>query len=84
MPITLRSAVEQYLRSRKCAAGTQAEYRTTLVKWKAWGGGATLEHLSRKEIRDFLSWVYDRAVADKGSNPGRTANKAREQFLAFR
>ena len=38
--------------------------------------------LAGKEIREFLDWVYDRAVADEGTNPGRTANKAREHLRA--
>jgi hypothetical protein len=29
-----------------------------------------------------LNWVYERAVEDQGTNPGRTANKAREQVRA--
>lgn len=82
MPITLRSVVQKYLRSRNSAAGTQAEYRTTLAKWKSWGGGVPIERLGRKEIREFLDWVYDQAVADEGTNPGRTANKAREHLRA--
>ncbi len=36
----------------------------------------------RKEIREFLNWVYERAVAQEGTNPGRTANKAREHLRA--
>jgi hypothetical protein len=31
----------------------------------------------------FLDWVYERAVADEGTNPGRTANKAREHLRAI-
>lgn len=82
MPITLRSAVQKYLRSRNSAPRTRAEYRTTLAKWKSWGDGAPIERLGRKEIREFLDWVYDQAVADEGTNPGRTANKAREHLRA--
>ena len=82
MPTPLKSAVEMYLRSRNPAPGTRAEYRTTLAKWKSWGGGVPIERLGRKEIRDFLDWVYDRAVAGEGTNPGRTANKAREHLRA--
>ncbi|MEQ8789345.1 MAG: phage integrase N-terminal SAM-like domain-containing protein [Pirellulaceae bacterium] len=82
MSITLQSAVRKYVRSRNSAPGTQAEYRTTLAKWKSWGGGVPIERLGRKEIREFLDWVYERAVADDGTNPGRTANKAREHLRA--
>jgi hypothetical protein len=42
----------------------------------------TLEQIGRKEVREFLDWVYERAVAEGGSNPGRTANKAREHLRA--
>jgi len=41
-----------------------------------------IERLGRKEIRGFLDWVYDRAVAHEGTNAGRTANKAREHLRA--
>jgi hypothetical protein len=41
-----------------------------------------IEKLGRKEIREFLDWVYDLAVAEHGTNPGRTANKAREHLRA--
>jgi hypothetical protein len=55
---------------------------TTVRKWKQWGGGVPIEKPGRTEIREFLDWVYERAVADQGTNPGRTANKAREQLRA--
>src|SRR5262249_14252816 len=64
------------------AHGTRAKYFTTIRKWSAWGGGVSIEHLGRREIREFLDWVYDRAVHDEGTNPGRTANKAREHLRA--
>ena len=82
MPTTPRAVVQKYLRSRNSARGTQAEYRRTLPKWMSWGGGVPIERLSRKEVREFLDWVYDRAIADEGTNPGRTANKAREHLRA--
>lgn len=82
MPTTLKTAVENYLRSVDPAQGTRAEYYTTLRKWKQWGGGTHIERLGRKEIREFLEWVYTRAVEEDGTNPGRTANKAREQLRA--
>jgi hypothetical protein len=41
-----------------------------------------IEKLGRTEIREFLDWVYDRAVSECGTNPGRTANKAREHLRA--
>lgn len=82
MPTTLRTAVTQYLHAGTPAQGTQAEYQTTLRKWKEWGGGVPVERLRRQEIREFLDWVYERAVNEEGTNPGRTANKAREHLRA--
>ena len=82
MPTTLKAAVASYLRSGCPARGTRVEYQTTLGKWKQWGGAIPIERLGCKEIREFLDWVYERAVAEQGTNPGRTANKAREQLRA--
>ena len=82
MPTTLKSAIQKYLRSANPARGTRAEYNTTLKKWREWGGGVPIERIGRKEIREFLDWVYDRTLANKGTNPGRTANKAREHLRA--
>src|SRR3954451_19582564 len=83
MPTTLRTAVASYCRPANLSRGTRAEYHTTLKKWIEWGGGVPIERLGRREIRDFLDWVYEKAVADQGTNPGRTANKAREQLRAI-
>jgi integrase len=83
MPTTLKAAVTKYLGAGKPARGTRDEYQTTLKKWKEWGGGVPIEQLGRKELREFLDWVYERAVADDGMNPGRTANKAREHLRAI-
>lgn len=82
MPITLKTAIERYLRSGKPAQRTRNEYATTLRRWKVWGQGVSIERLGRKDIREFLDWVYERAVDEQGSNPGRTANKAREHLRA--
>jgi integrase len=38
--------------------------------------------LNRQAVREFLTWVYEKAVEGEGSNPGRTANKARENLRA--
>src|SRR5688572_14633769 len=38
--------------------------------------------LGRTKIREFLDWVYEHAVQEQGTNPGRTANKAREHLRA--
>jgi hypothetical protein len=83
MPTTLRTAATSYLQAGTHANGTKAEYRTTLNKWQQWGNGVLLEKLGRKEIREFLDWVHSRAVAEDGSNPGRTANKARAHLRAI-
>lgn len=82
IPTTLKTAVAKYLRFVNPAQGTRAEYQTTLTKWKEWGGGVPVERLARKDIRDFLDWVYERAVIQRGTNPGRTANKACEHLRA--
>ena len=82
MPTTLQTIVSNYLRTGMAALGTRAEYQTTLRKWSEWGGGGPIETLGRREIREFLDWVFQRAVAEAGTNPGRTANKAREQLRA--
>ncbi len=75
MPTTLETAVAKYLRSGNPAQRTREEYSTTLRKWARWGGGPPLGQLGRKEIREFLDWVYEDAAAREGRNPGRTANK---------
>jgi hypothetical protein len=82
MGTMLNTAVESYLRAKTLARGTRNEYRSTLRKWDEWGAGSTIEELRRKDIRDFLDWVYQRAVEQQGTNPGRTANKAREHLRA--
>jgi len=82
MSTSMKSAVEMYLQARNPARGTRSEYCTTLKKWQAWKGRVPLEKLDRPKIRKFLSWVHERAVADGGSNPGRTANKARTHIRA--
>jgi hypothetical protein len=66
MPTTLKSAVQKYLRAANPARGTRHEYNTTLKKWRKWGGDVPIEQLGRKEIREFLGWVYDRALANEG------------------
>ena len=82
MPTTLSTAITRFLRSGRPSRGTKAEYQTTKRKWEKWGNGVPIEQLDRKHIREFLSWVFDQAVAEQGTNPGRTANKAREQLKA--
>lgn len=83
MPTTFKTAAESYLRAKALSRGTRNEYFSTLRKWEHWGGGIPVEQLRRKDVREFLAWVYERAVTDEGSNPGRTANKAREHLRAI-
>src|SRR5262245_62049035 len=78
MRTSFTAAAESYLRAKSLSRGTRNEYRSTLRKWDLWGSGTPIEKLQRKHVRGFLDWVYERAVADQGTNPGRTANKARE------
>ena len=47
------------------------------------GKGVPLEKLGRKEVREFLDWVYERAVEKAGTNPGRTSNKSRDHLKAI-
>jgi hypothetical protein len=82
MPTTLKTAAESYLRAKGLSRATRNEYFSTLRKWERWGGGIPVEQLQRKDVREFLDWVYDQAVKGKGENPGRTANKAREHLRA--
>jgi hypothetical protein len=82
MQTTLVSAVEGYLAAKTLSRGTRNEYFSTLRKWNDWGRGGSIETLQRKDIREFLDWVHQRAVEQQGTNPGRTANKAREHLRA--
>ncbi|MFK7819855.1 MAG: site-specific integrase [Planctomycetaceae bacterium] len=83
MPTTLESAATSYIRSKRLSNGTKDEYSSTIRKWRQWGQGSPIEALSRGELREFLDWVHEKAVSDHGDNPGRTANKAREQLRAI-
>ena len=82
MSTTFKAAVDSYLRAKTLSRGTRNEYRSTVRKWEQWGGGPPIEALQHKEIREFLDWVHERALAGEGANPGRTANKAREHLRA--
>ena len=82
MPTNLETAVERYLIAKRLSRGTRGEYLCTVKKWKEWGRNAPLEELGRKEIREFLDWVYQLAVEQEGTNPGRTANKSRQNLRA--
>jgi len=74
MLTSLQTAFVKYLNSASPSRGTRGEYQTTLRKWTQWGGEVPIERLGRGEIREFLDWVYARAVAEEGTNPGRTTN----------
>ena len=69
MQTNLDDAVDRYLRAKTLSRGTRNEYLSTLRKWGQWGGGVPIEQLQRKEVREFLDWVYQRAVEHGG---GRT------------
>ena len=83
MPTTLKTAADSYLRAKALSRATRNEYLSTLRKWERWGSGIPVEQLRRKDIREFVDCVYDQAVKLEGENPGRTANKAREQIRAI-
>jgi len=76
MPTSLKTAVTKYLRAGNPSGATRNNYHATLRKWNEWGQGVPIEKLSRKEVREFLDWVYERAVSQEGTNPRRTSNKA--------
>ena len=82
MPLTLRKTLDRYFRNCDLSNGTQAEYRSTLNKWENWKSDIPINQLGRKEIAEFLDLVFVNATAKDGKNPGRTANKAREQLRA--
>lgn len=82
MTTHLKVAVESYLRAKALSRNTRNEYASTVRKWELWGHGVPIEELRRKDVREFLDWVHERALADEGTNPGRTANKAREHLRA--
>src|SRR5437588_193305 len=82
MSTTFRPAAESYARAKGLSRGTRNEYTSTIRKWERWGGGGPLRQLRRKDVREFLDWVHEQAVQDEGTNPGRTANKARGHLRA--
>jgi integrase len=82
MSTTFKSAAESYARAKGLSRGTRNEYTSTIRKWERWGGGGPIEQLRRKDVREFLDWVHEQALNDEGTNPGRTANKAREHLRA--
>ena len=82
MTLTLKETLRRYFANCNHSNSTKAEYRSTLKKWECWNADIHIDELGRKEIADFLDHVFYGAVEKKGENPGRTANKAREQLRA--
>ena len=82
MSTNLETAFESYLRAKNLSHGTREAYAATLRKWNQWGDGVPFEELTRKDVREFLDRVHEHAVLPEGTNPGRTANKARENLRA--
>ena len=77
MPTTFETALEKYLRGRNLASGTRDEYVATLRKWKRWGNGASIEELTRRNIREFLDWVHEDAL--KQAREEVAAEKAEQE-----
>jgi hypothetical protein len=69
------------VRAKSLSRGTRNEDASTVRKWEQWGHGVPIEDLRRKDVREFLDWVHERAVAND-ANLGRTANKVREHLRA--
>ena len=82
MQTTFHAVVQAYLKAKNLSRGTRNEYFSTIKKWEQFGTDMPIEEWRRKNLREFLDWVYERAVADGGTNPGRTTNKAREHLKA--
>jgi hypothetical protein len=51
--------------------GRSSGYFSTLRKWERWGGGIPIQQLARKDVREFLDWVYDQAVTGEGGLTAR-------------
>jgi len=74
MTTTLKTAAESDSRARALSRGTRHEDLSTLRKWERSGRDIPIEQLRRKDVREFLDGVYQRAVTEEGTNPGRTAS----------
>ena len=83
MSISLERVVAKYLATKKLSSGTRREYRASVTKWSDWGKGVDVDQIERRHLCEFLDWVHEKATTDGGSNPGRTANKARENLRAI-
>ena len=82
MSTSLESAVRSYVKALGLSSRSCDEHFSTVRKWERWGKGKSIESLSRHDIREFIEWVHDLAVQNAGTNPGRTANKVRENLKA--
>ena len=82
MPTSLESAVQAYVKAQELSRRSCDEHTSTVRKWERWGKGQSIESLSRHDLREFIEWVHDQAVQNAGTNPGRTANKVRENLKA--
>ena len=67
MSTTLQNAVESYARARNLSRGTRNEYAATVKKWITWNHAIPIEQLSRKDIREFLDWVHEKAIVEEGN-----------------
>ena len=83
MSISLESVVVKYLEAKKLSRGTRKEYQSTVTKWNSWESHVDFDEIERAHVRDFLNQVYANAIENGGTNPGRTANKAREHLRAI-
>ena len=87
MTIPLRTAIDNYLPAKSLSRGTRNEYASTVMKREQWGGGVPIEDLRRKDVREFLDWVHERAVADESTNPAarrtRPASTARRPVVGL-
>ena len=83
MSNSVETIAAKYLIAKKLSGGTRKEYKSTVTKWTIWGNGVDVDQIGRSHIREFLDWVHDQAAENGGSNPGRTANKARENLRAI-
>jgi hypothetical protein len=68
MRTTLNAVLASYLKAKILSFGTRNEYFSTLRKWDRWGRCVPIEDLRRREVREFLDWVYERAIGD-GDEP---------------
>lgn len=83
MSISLETVVAKYLAAKKLSGGTQKEYKSTVTKWLSWERHVDVDQIERSHVRDFLDCVHEKAIENGGTNPGRTANKAREHLRAI-